>query len=98
MWLLDYVSLMYICIKYIAMDINELFRVNTMYEENYFATVLEYSRDLTYKDSWNRIEGERIDIGLRERYTTYNSFRQAFYQYTHKTYNKKDRPKTDRSK
>lgn len=77
------------------MNKDELFRINTKYCEHYFKTVINYAFDQPYKKAWERVEMERIDIGLGERYTTYNSFRQAFHKHTHQnfTQNKKERLK-----
>lgn len=77
------------------MNKEELFRINTMYEENYFKTLLDLATDRSFKQAWETIETERIEIGLRERYTTYNSFRQAFHIHTNNVLlrtKKKDRP------
>lgn len=30
-----------------------------------------------HKDAWQKLEAERIDLGLDEKYSTYNSFRKA---------------------
>lgn len=64
------------------MNKEELYRINTMYEENYFNTLVGLATDKTFKAAWEQIETERIEIGLRERYTTYNSFRKAFHLHT----------------
>ena len=64
------------------MDKEELYRINTMYCDKYFDTLIELASDRTFKAAWQMIENERIDIGLPERYTTYNSFRKAFHLHT----------------
>ena len=66
------------------MNKDELFRINTMYCDKYFDTVIDLASDCTFKAAWERIETERIEIGLPERYTTYNSFRKAFHVHTNK--------------
>ena len=64
------------------MNKDELFRVNTMYCEDYFKTLVSLACDMSFKAAWEQIETERIEIGLPERYTTYNSFRKAFHLHT----------------
>ena len=66
------------------MNKDELFRINTMYCHKYFDTVIDLASDKTFKAAWITIEKERIEIGLPERYTTYNSFRKAFHLHTNK--------------
>ena len=66
------------------MNKDELFRINTLYCEKYFDTVIDLAIDRTFKAAWEQIEIERIEIGLPERYTTYNSFRKAFHLHTNK--------------
>jgi hypothetical protein len=66
------------------MNKDELFRINTMYCEDYFKTLVGLVSDRTFKAAWQTIEIERIEIGLPERYTTYNSFRKAFHLHTNK--------------
>lgn len=64
------------------MNKDELFRINTMYCEDYFKTLVGLASDRTFKAAWETIETERMEIGLPERYTTYNSFRKAFHLHT----------------
>jgi hypothetical protein len=64
------------------MNKDELFRINTMYCEKYFDTLIELASDRTYKSAWETIEYERSEIGLPERYSSYNSFRKAFHLHT----------------
>lgn len=64
------------------MNKDELFRINTMYCDKYFDTLIGLATNKTFKAAWEQIEIERIQIGLPERYTTYNSFRKAFHLHT----------------
>jgi hypothetical protein len=66
------------------MNKEELFRINTMYCEKYFDTLLELASDRTYKSAWETIEYQRAEIGLPERYSSYNSFRKAFHFHSNK--------------
>jgi hypothetical protein len=66
------------------MNKDELFRINTMYCANYFNTVTSKASDKTFKQAWEIVENERIEIGLPERYTSYDSFRKAFHFHTNK--------------
>ena len=76
------------------MNKDELFRINTQYNYKYFDTVIDLASDRTFKAAWETIEIERIEIGLPERYTTYNSFRHAFHVHTNKVllFSKTKRP------
>ena len=44
----------------------------------YFHRFYELSGECrTHQEAWQRLEEEREDLGLDEKYTTYNSFRKA---------------------
>lgn len=70
------------------MDKEELYRINTMYNADYFNTILDIASSGTFKQAWEQIEETREEIGLPGRYTSYASFRKAFHLYSQKRINK----------
>jgi len=44
----------------------------------YFTRFYQLVGDCTkHEEAWQKLEGERLDLGLDEKYSTYNSFRKA---------------------
>ena len=53
-------------------------RIKTL-EQHYLSAVYQYSHSMgcSLKAAWEIIEDERFELGLRPRYTSYNSFMNA---------------------
>lgn len=49
--------------------------------ETYFEAVVELSQDqdISQKKAWQIIETQRVELGLREKYTSFESFRVCKY-------------------